>query len=455
MAVLNPNDGFLYIKMNGPAGPAVSQWDWKLPSQSYGLFPGPWTSIGVYYIDQSGSNRSADINIYDSDQKLYLPSIIAIGRAVALAGSALDISQGTIPANPPASTVRLWVDGSGNLHKVDSVGADETILDNNSVLGGELHGTFGAAIINNGAITSAKINPNPLDLRPQAFSAGNILSSGIISASQAGSNIGSPGDLNASRAANVGYLWFGDNGQHYLGFDGTTYQMITSGLNVGGGITGFSFNVSGGAGYGSALLDGRLNLQSTANYMMADGGSNWLVRATYGYFIQNSAGSTIIFCNPSTLSTQHYGNNILSGTGNWATVGGTNNNGLSFYSAGGSGGPTGWQVISTEKYKSNSIVIDNALMIVLDPSLHGMYYSKTITKELVGGEDAVDSEPFSEYGFIAEPWSLVAPDVVSMNNGIVHMMDYGQINAILFEAFKQYVAQTDARLNILETSLPL
>ena len=148
MAVLNPNDGFLYIKMNGPAGPTPSQWDWKLPSQSYGLFPGPWTSIGVYYVDQSGSNRGADINIYDSDQKLYLPSIIAIGRAVALAGSALDVSQGTIPANPPASTIRLWADGNGDLHTLSSTGVDQIVVDSATALGGDLEGT-----VPNGRVT--------------------------------------------------------------------------------------------------------------------------------------------------------------------------------------------------------------------------------------------------------------------------------------------------------------
>lgn len=147
LAVLNPNDGFIYIKMNGPAGSSIAQWDWKLPSQSYGLFPGPWQSIGIYYSDQSGSNRSADINVYDSDAKLYIPDIKSIGRAVALAGNALDISQGSTPANPPASTIRLWADGSGNLHKIDSAGNDETLLDSNSPLGGQLRGTVSTATI--------------------------------------------------------------------------------------------------------------------------------------------------------------------------------------------------------------------------------------------------------------------------------------------------------------------
>jgi len=142
VAVLNPNDGVVYLKLNGPAGPTPSQWDWKLPSQSYGLFPGPWVSLGLYYLDQSGSGRSGELNVYDSQDKLYTPYIIAIGRAVQAAGTAVDISQGSQPANPPASTIRLWADGAGNLHYLSSTGVDKTILDTSTPLGGDLYGTI-------------------------------------------------------------------------------------------------------------------------------------------------------------------------------------------------------------------------------------------------------------------------------------------------------------------------
>lgn len=146
VAVLNPNDGVVYLKLNGPAGPTSSQWDWKLPSQSYGLFPGPWVSLGLYYLDQSGSGRNGELNVYSATNKLYTPVIGAIGRAVQQAGSTMDISTGTIPQNPPAGSARLWVDGSGNLHLLQANGTDQQEIDSNDpqmqALGGVLSGTL-------------------------------------------------------------------------------------------------------------------------------------------------------------------------------------------------------------------------------------------------------------------------------------------------------------------------
>src|SRR5215471_3106629 len=189
LSLLNPNDGICYVKLNGPAGRTVAAWDWKIPSQSYCQLPGPWESLGVYYLDQSGSGRTAEVNVYELDSQISVPSFIAIGRAVEAAGTTMDISQGGQPANPPASTIRLWVDGSGNLNKIDSAGNNEIMLDNTNygsyvTLAGDVSGLVGSNVINNnavtgpkianGSITSAKINPNSLDLRPQTFYAGDI-----------------------------------------------------------------------------------------------------------------------------------------------------------------------------------------------------------------------------------------------------------------------------------------
>jgi hypothetical protein len=132
VSILNPNDGVCYVKMNGPASSSVASWDWKIPSQSYCQLPGPWESLGVFYVDQSGSGRSAEVNVYELDSQISVPSFLAIGRAVQAAGSAVDISQGTQPSNPPASTVRLWADGSGNLHFLESNGTDQTVIDSSN-----------------------------------------------------------------------------------------------------------------------------------------------------------------------------------------------------------------------------------------------------------------------------------------------------------------------------------
>jgi len=133
--MLNPNDGVCYVKINGPAGPSIAGWDWKVPSQSYCQLPGPWESLGVYYLDQSGSGRAAEINVYELDSSISVPSFIAIGRAVQMAGSTMDISTGSQPSNPPTGSIRLWVDGNNNLHLLAADGTDVQEVDTNDPLG--------------------------------------------------------------------------------------------------------------------------------------------------------------------------------------------------------------------------------------------------------------------------------------------------------------------------------
>lgn len=169
VAILNPNDGIAYVKLNAAANPATPAWDWKVPSQSYAQLPGPWQSLGLWYQDQSGSNAAGQLNVYDSATQIDIPSFVAIGRAAQVAGTQVDITQGTIPQNPPANTSRLWVDGSGTLHLLDSSGNDRVEIDANNIasyvnpliaatnLGGDLSGP-----IPNGRVT-AHTGPVALD----------------------------------------------------------------------------------------------------------------------------------------------------------------------------------------------------------------------------------------------------------------------------------------------------
>ena len=142
LSLLNPNDGVCYVKINGFAGNAPPNWDWKVPSQSYCQLPGPWDSLGIYYLDQSGSGRSAEINVYELDSQIGVPSFIAIGRAVQMAGSTMDITQGNQPSNPPLGTSRLWVDGQGNLQLLNPDGTNVHQVDTNDALGGILSGSL-------------------------------------------------------------------------------------------------------------------------------------------------------------------------------------------------------------------------------------------------------------------------------------------------------------------------
>jgi len=159
LSMLNPNDGVCYVKINGPASQAIAGWDWKVPSQSYCQLPGPWESLGVYYLDQSGSGRTAEVNVYELDSQIGVPSFIAIGRAVQQAGTTVDISQGSQPANPPVSTTRLWVDGNGDLHLLSPSGSDNLVYDQSNIgtvgLAGDLYGTISAShvgILQNSAL---------------------------------------------------------------------------------------------------------------------------------------------------------------------------------------------------------------------------------------------------------------------------------------------------------------
>lgn len=141
-ALLNPNDGVCYIKINGAASLTSAGWDWKLPSQSYGVFPGPWLSLGVYYLDQSGSGRTGEMNLYDASVKIVIPIINSIGRAVQVSGSVMDITQGTQPSNPPLGVSRLWVDANGNLYILSPTGTQVHAIDTDDALGGVLAGTL-------------------------------------------------------------------------------------------------------------------------------------------------------------------------------------------------------------------------------------------------------------------------------------------------------------------------
>jgi len=263
-----------------------------------------------------------------------------------------------------------------------------------------------------------------------------------------------------------------------LGINGAELSLIT-----GGGI-GFRLNTNSGARVfyvdsgGNTVASGFL--QSSSHIYLANG----------GYIYWNATTAQSIYCDTTQMQFNHGGNlwrfiyagpNLIAdfqivglsnganpiranngfsvAVGQGMVVGGTNLNGQSFFCAGGSGGPTGWQVISTERFKSSIVVIDDALKVVLDPSLHGHHYTKDIPPDTLHGKQLEDDSPLPiidpqpEYGFLAEPWSEIAPDVVFFNEeGKAHMMDYGQVTAILFEAFKQYVTITDSRLETLEAN---
>lgn len=161
MSVLNPNDGICYVARDRDClSTTVGAWDWKIPSQSYAYLPGPFRSIGLYYLDRSGASLPGDISTYASTAKLDLPVFHAIGRAQVSNVTMLDIGQGTQPQPPAAGNIRLWADASGNLHHLTSQNVDRTQIDNVNAptyinpligaytLGGDLAGTVASGHVN-------------------------------------------------------------------------------------------------------------------------------------------------------------------------------------------------------------------------------------------------------------------------------------------------------------------
>jgi hypothetical protein len=142
-SILNPNDGIVYATLN--AGASLSTWDWKLPSQSYGIFPGPWQSVGLFYLDQSGAGRNGEITLYTSNDKLNIPDIRSIGRALQAQQQTLDITYQTNPPTAPATGLtRLWAADTGRLHELFSNGTDYYFIDTGTALGGDLTGNLPA-----------------------------------------------------------------------------------------------------------------------------------------------------------------------------------------------------------------------------------------------------------------------------------------------------------------------
>jgi hypothetical protein len=101
-----------------------------------------------------------------------------------------------------------------------------------------------------------------------------------------------------------------------------------------------------------------------------------------------------------------------------------------------------FNVNSSLQNKANVRDIDSPtpIEIVANPALHGIVYEY--------GDAAI-----TMVGFDAEAWYPIVPAVVTTDaNGDVEAMNYGSVGAIVFEALKDYMTQTDARLAALEAA---
>jgi hypothetical protein len=298
--------------------------------------------------------------------------------------------------------------------------------------------------------------------------------------------------------------YFANSSTHYLYYDGSTYRFgsganndvyiptiltvggpatitgsltVNSNANIAAGLSAW-YVTSNGTGIGSVAGNTSQLFraqQIAGNNMMFNvymnnvtgGGNGWNnVELIMAYDVDNpynGVGGQIVFYNgnigilatpPANTRLYVSGNSQLSSSGSWATVGTNNNNAWSFYCAGTAGGATGWQTSSSRRFKDNIASIPDALKIVTS-DVHGYHYTMhpRNIRNTHGDEEENPLPPFPAYGFIAEEWLGIADDVTTPDDeGPAGALDYGQITAILFEAFKDYMTITDTRLDKLEAA---
>ncbi|MCW2370197.1 hypothetical protein [Sphingobium sp. B11D3D] len=110
------------------------------------------------------------------------------------------------------------------------------------------------------------------------WTAGSIQSTGNVEASDgnAVSRIAANGDITTSRAGGVeGVVWFGNGGNRYLHYSGSTYNLVNAPLYVNGGYVWTSTNDGAGSGLDADTLDGKhanAFLEVTASYIVENGG---------------------------------------------------------------------------------------------------------------------------------------------------------------------------------------
>ena len=101
---------------------------------------------------------------------------------------------------------------------------------------------------------------------------------------------------------------------------------------------------------------------------------------------------------------------------------------------GGAMGTSGWEVLSSARYKDNLALIEprDALGLVANPDLHAWHFYHTLDEH-------------ERVGFVAEEWAEALPEAVSRNaDGEPDGMSYEAVTPILFAALKELLARVEA-----------
>jgi hypothetical protein len=277
-----------------------------------------------------------------------------------------------------------------------------------------INGAVGTTQLTDGAVNSSKIADGSItgtDIGNETITSANI-SNGTITGS----------DIAASTIAG------GNIAPGTIGGGNIAAETITSGNISNGTITSADIGTGQvqGGNIGAATVSGdKLTTPLTlpANGQIMFGDSNVYVARTGspGYLslypsvvIQGSLGAQGVF--PAT-----YGIELPNSPANF-----------------GKGFSNTWISASSIEFKTNILPLDDPLAIVLNDDLHGVSYDHT-------------DGNVGQIGFVADHWLPHVPAIVETNDdGKAVGMDYSRVGAIVFEALKQFVAQTNTRLDALE-----
>jgi hypothetical protein len=222
-------------------------------------------------------------------------------------------------------------------------------------------------------------------------------------------------------------VYLGNRGDTYLSFDGTNITCSRSFLSYG------------------ASIAGDLSVSAT-----------FYVRSGSNIIFQVAAPSGETYCNADChfANFRGYYQHAAYNSYNGAPSGGNQNAFLAPNNGDytGSGLANAWRTWSASRFKENVAHLHGALDLVRHDDLHGVSYDNIDhigDPDRKGGPHRPSGRRSRQVGFVADNW---LPHVQDM--GIVHTdhegraesMDYSRVTAVLWEAVKQHVSETDMAL---------
>src|SRR5215467_1468696 len=172
---------------------------------------------------------------------------------------------------------------------------------------------------------------------------------------------------------------------------------------------------------------------------------------------QVAAGNGEVFCN----ADGHFANvrafyQVAAYNSYNGAPGGGNQNAFLAPNAGdytGQGLANQWRTWSTIRFKRNIEPLRGALALLRNDKLRGVSYDNV--DQVANGKTWEPSGTLTrQIGFVADDWLEHVPEIVGVDDeGKAVSMDYSRVGAVLWEAFKQYIAEADATIAALTSRL--